>query len=86
MEKFNIAVNGKEFEVQTPLLKGAGDLVFRVFQNNSLSVTLSPCLTKNNRLAWKCGEDGMLVQSKEQQLIGKAIEQYYQAKPDSTIT
>ncbi len=86
MEKFYIAINGQQFEVQTPRLKGGGNLVFRVFQNNCLALTLSPSLTKNNRLSWKSGEDVELVKSRESQLIGKAIEQYYEAKTDGFVS
>ena len=79
MEKFKISVDGNEFEIRTPKLKGQGNIEFSVYQGNDLIFKLSPLLTKNNKLSWASPVNHThgSISTKNMKAIGKAIEQHY---------
>lgn len=82
MEKFTIPVNEKLYAVTTSLLKGNGNMIFNIFDDDKLIVNIQPELTKNNRVKWSHLANGgeHAIDEKELQLIGKAIENYYMNK------
>lgn len=74
MEVFTISIKEKVYEIRTPLLKGDGNIVFSVFENDKFILSITPDL-KNNRLCWTCVQhDGDQKALGELSGIGKGIE------------
>ncbi len=78
MEKFHIYINGKEYEVRTPALKGYGSIEFSVFHGDDLLLKLSPHLN-NNKIFWAStvNHNPEKFSSKYIKSTGKAIEKHY---------
>ncbi len=88
-KNFNINVDGKQYDLQTPATKYYADFKFSVFQEGYLLVTIIPEMQNNEQLRWLtcCDFNSNIINLQQIKAIGKAIEKYYlNDQPGSAIS